>query len=38
MATITKTTSGKWKAEIRRKGWPAVTKTMRVKRDIENWA
>ena len=37
MATITKTDSGTWKALIRRKGWPTVSKTFRVKRDAENW-
>jgi len=38
MATFTKTKSGKWKAEIRRKGWPKVYKTFRIKRDAEDWA
>ena len=38
MATITKTDSGKWRAIIRRQGWPKVSKTFRVKRDAENWA
>lgn len=37
MATIVKTDSGTWKALIRRKGWPTVTKTFRVKRDAQNW-
>ena len=37
MATITKTTAGTWNAQIRRKGWPTVSKTFRVKRDAENW-
>ncbi len=38
MATITKTPTGKWKAIIRRKGWPTTSKTFRVKRDAEDWA
>ena len=38
MATITKTDSGKWKAIIRRSGWPKVSKTFRIKRDAEDWA
>ena len=37
MATITKTAAGTWNAIIRRKGWPTVSKTFRVKRDAENW-
>jgi integrase len=37
IATIAKTESGTWKALIRRKGWPTVSKTFRVKRDAENW-
>ena len=38
IATITKTESGTWKAIIRRKGWPTVAKTFRIKRDAEDWA
>ncbi len=38
MATITKTDSGSWKALIRRKGWPAIIKTFRIRRDAEDWA
>lgn len=38
MATIVRTESGKWKAVIRMKGWPTATMTMRVKRDVEDWA
>jgi integrase len=38
MATITKTPTGKWKAVVRRKGWPTTSKTFRVKRDSEDWA
>lgn len=38
MATITKTKSGTWKAQIRLAGWPNKIKTFRIKRDAENWA
>ena len=38
MATIVKTESGKWKAVVRRKGWPTASKTLRIKRDAEDWA
>ena len=38
MATITRTNSKTWKAIIRRKGWPHVSKTFRIKRDAEDWA
>jgi integrase len=38
MATITKRWSGRWKAIVRRKGWPTTVKTFRVKRDAEDWA
>lgn len=38
MATITKTQSGTWKALIRKRGWPAVIKTFRIKRDAEDWS
>lgn len=38
MATITKTDSGSWKALIRRKGWPTIIKTFRIRRDAEDWA
>ncbi len=38
IATITKTESKTWKAIIRRKGWPHVSKTFRMKRDAEDWA
>jgi len=30
--------SGTWKAIIRRKGWPTVSKTFRIKRDAQNWS
>lgn len=38
MATITKRSSGRWKAVVRRKGWPTTVKTFRVKKDAEDWA
>ena len=38
MATFTKRKSGNWKAIIRRKGWPNVAKTFRIKKDAEDWA
>jgi hypothetical protein len=38
MATITKRSSGRWKAVVRRKGWPTTIKTFRVKKDAEDWA
>jgi hypothetical protein len=38
VATIRKTPSATWKAVIRKRGWPAVIKTFRTKRDAANWA
>ncbi|WP_420464994.1 tyrosine-type recombinase/integrase [Panacagrimonas sp.] len=38
MATIVATDSGKWKAIIRKSGWPPTIKTFRLKRDAEDWA
>ena len=38
MATIVRTPAGTWKAMVRKQGWPAVTKTFRLKRDAEDWA
>ncbi|WP_158793121.1 site-specific integrase [Granulicella sp. L60] len=38
MATIVKTTSGTWKAVIRKTGWPTAAKTFRTKRDAEDWS
>jgi len=38
MASIAKRKSGNWKAVIRRKGWPKVSKTFRIKKDAEDWA
>lgn len=38
MATIIETPSGKWKAVIRKQGWPTASKTFRIKRDAVDWA
>jgi integrase len=38
MATIVQTPSGKWKAVIRKNGWPTTIKTWRLKRDADDWA
>jgi integrase len=38
LATLTKSPLGKWKAVIRKTGWPATSKTFRTKRDAEDWA
>ena len=43
MATIVETPSktskkSKWKAVIRKQGWPTAVKTFRLKRDAEDWA
>lgn len=38
MANISKTPSGKYKATIRRSGWPTSCKSFRTKRDAEDWA
>ena len=38
LATLIKTPLGRWKAVIRRTGWPIASKTFRVKRDAEDWA
>tara|TARA_R110002049_G_scaffold20717_8_gene75940 strand:- start:5332 stop:6372 length:1041 start_codon:yes stop_codon:yes gene_type:complete len=38
MATVNKTKTGKWKAVIRKAGWPTKSKTFRVKRDAMDWA
>ena len=37
MAMIVRTTSGTWKAVIRKKGWPTVAKTFRLRRDAADW-
>ena len=37
MATIVKTSSGTWKALIRKQGWPSAAKTFRTKRDAQDW-
>jgi integrase len=38
LATIVKTSSGTWKAVVRKVGWPTVAKTFRIRRDAEDWA
>ena len=38
MASISKTSSGTWKATIRKRGWPTAIKTFRTKRDAQDWA
>ena len=38
LATFVKTPSGKWKAVIRKLGWPTKCKTFRLKRDATDWA
>jgi len=38
MATVTKTSTGSWKAVIRKSGWPTSSKTFRTKRDADDWA
>ncbi len=38
MATIVRAPSKAWKAVIRRKGWPTLSKSFRTKRDAEDWA
>lgn len=38
MAAITKRENGQWQAKIRRRGWPAQSKTFRTKADAEGWA
>ena len=38
MPTIVKTSSGTWKAMIRKTGFPQTIKTFRLKKDAEDWA
>lgn len=38
MAAFVKTDSDTWKAIIRKRGWPTVSKTFRTKRDAIDWA
>ena len=38
MVTIVPTSSGTYKALVRMKGWPATSKTFRLKRDAVDWA
>lgn len=37
MATIVSTPSGKWKAVIRKHGWPTTSKTFRLQKDARTW-
>jgi hypothetical protein len=36
--TIVQTPSKKWKAVIRKQGWPTSAKTFRTKRDAQDWS
>ncbi len=38
MATLVETRIGRWKAVIRRAGWPTAAKTFRTKRDAGDWS
>ena len=38
VATIVKTSSGIWKAVIRKTGWPTSAKAFRTKRDADDWS
>lgn len=38
MASIYQTDAGTWRADIRRKGWPKFSKTLRLKIEAEKWA
>ena len=38
MTTSVRTRSGKWKAVIRRHGWPTNAKSFHTRRDAEDWA
>lgn len=38
MASITKTQSGTWKAQVRRIGLPVVSKTFNTRHDAEVWS
>ena len=38
MPTIVRAPSKAWKAVVRRKGWPTVSKSFRTRRDAEDWA
>lgn len=38
MATLTKRSQGQWQAKIRKKGYPAQSKTFRTKASAEQWA
>ncbi len=36
VATITRTSSGAWKAVVRKQGWPTTIKTFRTRRDTSD--
>ena len=38
MATIRQKGPEQWHAQVRRTGWPAVTDTLRTRKDAEAWA
>jgi len=38
VATIVQTRLGKWKAVVRKRGWPTVSKTFRIQKDALTWA
>lgn len=38
MATFVQRPNGRWRALVRKKGWPALTKVLRTKRQAEDWA
>ncbi|MEM7254567.1 MAG: site-specific integrase [Pseudomonadota bacterium] len=38
MASLIKTPAGRWKAVIRKTGWPTLSKTFRTKRDAMDWS
>lgn len=38
MASVSRTQSGTWKAQVRKHGLPTVTKTFKIKHDAEVWA
>ena len=38
MAVFDQRDSGYWQARVRRKGWPAQSKTFRTKAEAETWA
>jgi len=38
VATLVRTSRGRWEAVIRKGGWPTAAKTFRTKRDAQDWA